>query len=284
MTANLSLMKLYESGASRGNSKSKLNPKLKNRIWGFESTLAVIDLTKTIANIEKASSLLTSLGQKKRQVLIVGVSKHLKSKIERYASLFKDSQMPYVNHRWLGGTLSNWPTVKKTLKTLEKIESMVANQEFYEALARKEQLSLIQKKEKISKFFNGLKSMKSNRPGAIIVIDASQNPIAIQEAEAIKIPVICLTNTNVLTLPENLNYTIVCNVNSLNTVDLVMDELAQGYNKGFQVALEQKEEAQKNNPTGNNQNYNNRNRSNDFRPRQNNYNNNSQNNYRSQNR
>lgn len=289
--SSLSLMKLYESGASRGNGKSKLNPKLKNNVWGFESTLAVIDLTKTISSIEKASALLKSMGQKKRQILVVGVSKHIKPKIAGYASGFKDSQMPYVNHRWLGGTLSNWPTVKKTLKTLEKIENMISNEEFFATLARKEQLSLMQKKEKISKFFDGLKAMKSNRPGAIIVIDAAQNPIAIEEAEAINIPVICLTNTNVLTLPQNLANVITCNVNSLNTVDLIIEELVQSYNSGFQLAIEQKEEAQKNNPTQPQNTTRQEGRSDsssrgDYRPRQNSQNsyNGGNNNYRTQNR
>ena len=114
----------------------------------MQNGLNIIDLAKTMESLENAKNLLAQVAEKRRQVLVVGISKHVRDLVPEYASSFGENQMPYVNHRWLGGTLTNWPTIKRTLKTLEKLESMMSDEKFFKSLARKEQLSLERKHEK----------------------------------------------------------------------------------------------------------------------------------------
>lgn len=234
----LSLANLYQLGTHRGNSKSKLNPKLKNRVYSFNNNLCTIDLVSTMDSIVKVKDLFQKLGHKKKQILIVGTSSHLTSKIPEYAKTFANGEMPYVNARWLGGTMTNWLTIKKNLKILEKLENIKNDEKFFGTLARNEQLSISRKIVKMSKFFCGLKTLKTNRPGAIIILDAAQNDIAIKEAELIGVPVVALTNTFIQTLPKNQSYTVLCNNNSINAVDFIVKELVDSYNLGLASAAE----------------------------------------------
>ena len=231
--SQVSLMSLYQVGAQRGNRKSRLNPRIKTSVFSVVNGLCMIDLVKTQNSVDICSDLLYKLGQKKKQVLLVGTSKHLQSKIEEYSLQFNEAPMPYVNSRWLGGTLSNWSTIKKTLKTLEKHQKIEDNKDFFSKLSKNEQLSIVRKKEKIMKFFNGLTNLKTSKPGALLIIDAGQNQIAISEAEKVGIPIIVLTNTSTSKLPKDLKYTIVCNINSAKAVDILVVKLIQAYNNGL---------------------------------------------------
>jgi small subunit ribosomal protein S2 len=234
----LSLANLYQLGTHRGNSKSKLNPKLKNKVHSFTNNLCTIDLVSTMDSIVKVKELLQKLGQKKKQVLLVGTSSHLSDLVVSSSKEFTNSDMPYVNVRWLGGTLTNWLTIKKNLKILEKLESIMSDEKFFANLARNEQLQISRKIDKMGKFFNGLKLLKTNRPGAIIIFDGAQNDIAIKEAQLVGIPVIVLTNTFIQTLPKNINYTVVCNNNSINAIEFILKEFIESYNQGTTIAAE----------------------------------------------
>lgn len=242
MNKQLSLMSLFEVGAHRGNKSSKLNPKLKKRVYGISSGLCLINLVETKNYIDNSSDLLYKLGQKKKQILIVCTSKHLKDQVVEFSSNFDNGPMPYVDNRWLGGTLSNWSTIKKTLKTLEKLENIESNTEFFSKLARNEQLRVSREKDKIKRFFGGLVNLKTNKPGAILLLDGSNNPITIQEADTVGVPVIVLTNTGILSLPKDLNNTIVCNISSINTVKVITDYLIDSYNQGLAAGLPQPKE------------------------------------------
>jgi small subunit ribosomal protein S2 len=232
-------MSLFEVGAHRGNKKSKLNPKLKSRVYGFNNNLCLINLVETNNSIEACAEMMYKLGQKRKQVLLVGTSKHIKDLVPDFAAKFQNGPMPYVDNRWLGGTLSNWSTIKKTLKTLEKLESYEENKEFFGKLARNEQLNIGRKKAKISKLFKGLVNLKNNRPGTVLILDANNNDIAIKESDGIKVPVLTISNTNTLSLPENLKYTIVSNTNSINSISLITDFLIEAYNEGLAAGIPQ---------------------------------------------
>ncbi len=232
-TSQISLMSLFTVGAHRGNKKSKLNPRLKSKVFGYDKGLCLINLVETKSSLDETLNLLTKLGQKRKQVLIVGTSKHLQQITRDFSTAFTGTQMPYVDTRWPGGTLTNYTTIKKTLKALEKLQSMESNKEFFEKLPKNQQLEIVEEREKKEKIFKGLVQLKNNKPGAVIVLDANENPIAIQEAELMNIPVIALTNTSTIKLPKNLDYTILCNINSIKTIELILEELAQSYNQGI---------------------------------------------------
>lgn len=245
-------MNLFELGTQRGNSRSKLNPKLKKRVFGFTQGLCIIDLVQTIDSISKTADFLSSLAEKKRQILLVGTSDHIKDSLSSYAAKFNSGLMPYINYRWLGGTLTNWSTIKKTLKTLEKLDNILENKEFFEKLSRNEQLNVIKKQERVAKFFAGLRPLRSNRPGAVIVVDGPNNAIAIKEAESVGVPVIVLTNTSIKILPKDLSNTITCNIHSISSVDFILNYLIESYNKGFAVGNEKRLLETENTPNSNN--------------------------------
>jgi len=230
-------MELFEVGAHRGNSRAKTNPRIRSKIHSFNAGISVINLVDTIDSIQKSCDLLKKIGSKKSQVLLVGTSNHIKHLVPEYASKFDSGTMPYIKNRWLGGTLTNWSTVKKTLKTFVKLESMEADESFFTKLAKNEQLRISRQREKISRFFDGLKSLKTNKPAAIIILDTSENSIAVKEANVAGIPIIALSNTNVKTLPKNISTTILCNTNSITTIEKVMDILIDSYNQGLKDSI-----------------------------------------------
>jgi small subunit ribosomal protein S2 len=244
-TNQLSLMSLFQVGAHRGNKKSKLNPRLKSKVFGYDKGLCLINLVDTKNSLETTTQLLTRLGQKNKQVLIVGTSKHLKELTVGFARKFI-SPMPYVDTRWPGGTLTNYTTIKKTLKALEKLQNIESNEEFFDKISKNQQLEIVREKEKKEKIFSGLVNLKNNRPGAVIVLDASENSIAIKEAEAMNIPVIALTNTSTVTLPKNLDYTVLCNIHSIKAIELILDQLVESYNSGSSSAVVVNEETKEN--------------------------------------
>jgi small subunit ribosomal protein S2 len=233
----LSLMSLFAAGTHRGNKKSKLNPRLKKFVYGVSNGLCLINLVETKNALEKCHELLFKLGQKRRQVLVVGTSKHLADLTKTYAGKFAAGEMPYVNYRWLGGTLTNWSTIKKTLKTLEKYQNMMDNKEFFGKLSRNEQLIIERDVEKLNKSFAGLMSLKNNRPGAMIVLEANENDVAIKEGDVMKVPVITLTNTGATTLSKDIAYTVVGNTHSIHATEMMLDSLVDSYNQGLAAAI-----------------------------------------------
>jgi small subunit ribosomal protein S2 len=238
-TNQITLMSLFETGAHRGNRRSKLNPRLKPKVYGFSKGLCLIDLAQTSTAVDNSVKLLNTLGTKKRQILVVGTSKHVSPLVKTTAEKFS-LPMPYVNNRWLGGTLTNWATIRKTLKNKEKLEKIISKEEFFSKLPRNEQLGIERELEKLRIIFDGLVNLKTNKPGAIIVLDADENEVAIKEAQKLKIPVIALTNTSTVFLPANATLpssTTVCiNTNSVKAVGLIFDKFVDSYNEGFKNA------------------------------------------------
>jgi small subunit ribosomal protein S2 len=245
MTKQISLMELFEVGAHRGNGRSKTNPKVRSNIHSFHNGVSIINLVGTIDSIQHACDLMYKIGASKKQVLLVGTSNHIKHLVPEYADKFSSGEMPYVKNRWLGGTLTNWSTIKKTLKTLVKLENIEADTSFFTKLAKNEQLRISRQKEKISRFFDGLKTLKSNKPKAILVLDMDENSIAVKEANVAGIPVIGLSNTKVDVLPKDNSTTIICNTNSIATIQKITDILIESYNEGLKNSVEKKVEAPK---------------------------------------
>lgn len=244
----ISLMDLYNVGAHRGNHKSRVNPSLKKYIHQFDtSSLAIIDLVKTIDKLDNLSNFFKKLGLRKKQIFIVGTSKYLKEYTGSLATSFGPNPTPYVNSRWLGGCITNWPTIKKTLKTLEKLESILNNAEFFGKLSRNEQLQVSREYQKKDVLFGGLKSLKTNKPGAIIVLDGQKNYTAILEAQTIGVPVIVFGNTNTKVLPKNLENLVVFNNTSLEAVQFVTNALSDAYSEGWSQSLTDVSVIKKNN-------------------------------------
>lgn len=234
MSTQISLMDLYNVGAQRGNHKSRVNPRLKKYIYQFDnSSIAVIDLVKTIESIEKVGEFFTKLGAKRKQIFVVGTSNYLKDYTKELSLKFGPNPAPYVNSRWLGGSITNWSTVKKTLKTVEKLENIINNKDFFDKLSRNEQLQTSREFEKKNVLFGGLKYLKNNKPGAILVLDGQKNYNAILEAQTTGVPVIVFGNTNTQILPKDMRNMIVFNNTSIEAVRLIAEILAVNYSDGM---------------------------------------------------
>jgi small subunit ribosomal protein S2 len=232
-SSKLSLMSLYEAGAHRGSHRSRMNPKLKRSIHKIDrNSLGVIDLVQTIEATDRAAQIMLAAGKKKKQILVVGTSKYITDYTVAVAAQFSQP-MPYVNYRWLGGLLTNWQTVRKTLKEIDKLENIINNVEFFNTLTSNEQLIKTREFNKKNNLFAGIRNLKSNRPGAVIVLDPAKNKTAILEAEANGVPVICFTNLNTILLPKDLSATITFNNTSLNAVKLIMEQLMSFYQDGI---------------------------------------------------
>lgn len=226
-------MNLFELGTHRGNSKAQVNAKLRSRIHSYKSGISIINLVDTISRIEECSQFFYEIGKKGKQILLVGTSKHLRDTLPELSAKYSSTPLPYVNRRWLGGTLTNWSTIKKTLKSLEKFEKIKENTTFFKGLAKNEQLSITKEIERTSRFFAGLKTLKNNKPGAIFLLDLNNNPIGVKESELMKIPIIGLTNTKSAVLPSDIDRVIVCNNNSVKSVEFIVDVLLGSYQRGL---------------------------------------------------
>jgi len=215
----ITLENLRKSGAHFGHITSKWNPKMKPYVFMKKNGIHIIDLEKTRKNIAEACSFLRDLVQKGGNVLFVGTKSQVKEIIQEEADR---CEMFYVVERWLGGTLTNFSTIKKSIRHLKKLEKM-KSKGYDEDLTKKEKLSLDRKRVKLSDLHRGIKNMR-RLPDALIVADAVDNDIAVKEAQKLDIPVVALTDTNAD--PSKIDYPIPCNDDSLKSSRLIISKLA----------------------------------------------------------
>jgi small subunit ribosomal protein S2 len=210
---------LLESGVHFGHQTKRWNPKMARFIFSERNGIHIIDLQKTSACIIEAYDAVRGVVKQGKSVLFVGTKKQAQQAIETEA---KRCGMPYVNHRWLGGMLTNFSTIKKSIATLKKIERM-ENDGTFNALTKKE-ISLLEKqKEKLEKNLGGIKDMKE-LPGAIFVIDTKKEAIAIAEATRLGIPVIAVVDTNCD--PTYITYPIPGNDDAIRAISLFVEIIA----------------------------------------------------------
>ena len=239
MSSNLSLMNLFQTGAQRGNSKSKLNPKLAKYVYTVKDQICFWDLVKVKQNIDKAVELMNKNGSKKRQILLVGTSHHVKGLVETMSKDFLNEEMPFVCNRWIGGTLTNRKTINISVNGIKKIESYEQNEKFYKNLTSNEKLNLKKTKDRSTRLFGGIRTLKSAKPGCVLIFDGADNSAAMKEAEILDIPLIVITNASTIYLPNKNTIIIPCNNNSIKTVELIAKELITGYNEGLKNFVEE---------------------------------------------
>ena len=239
MSSNLSLMNLFQTGAQRGNKKSKLNPKLAKYVYTVKDQICFWDLVKVKTNIDEAVALMNKNGSKKRQILLVGTSHHVKELVENLSKEFLNEEMPYVCNRWIGGTLTNRKTINISVNGIKKIESYEQNEKFYKNLTSNEKLILSKNKNRSNRLFGGIRTLKAAKPGCVVIFDGANNSSAMKEAEILGIPLIVVTNASTIYLPTKNTIIIPCNNNSIKTVELIAKELLLGYNEGLKSFVEE---------------------------------------------
>lgn len=222
---DISLLELLKTGAHFGHSTSKWNPKMKPYIYTVRAGVHILDLAKTKKALEKACGFAKDVALKGGVVLFVGTKKQSREMVRQSAIA---CGMPYVDIRWLGGTFTNFRTIQKTIKKLEKMENLKITGEI-DRYTKKERLMIERDIQKLTKLFEGIKQMK-RIPEAIFIADVKHDAIAVKEAKKAKVKVIGVVDTN--SSPEKIDYIIPANDDSTKTAGLIANTLSEAITEG----------------------------------------------------
>ena len=215
----VSMKELLEAGVHFGHQTKRWNPKMKDFIFGERNGIYIIDLQKTHRLLQDALQYAQDLAAQGKTILFVGTKRQAQEAVAEEA---QRAGMPYVNERWLGGLLTNFVTIRKSLDRLRELESMSTDGR-HERLTKKEVAQLEKERIKIEKNLKGIKGMK-NVPDAIFVIDTRKESIAVQEARKLKIPVIGIVDTNCD--PDEVDHVIPGNDDALRAIKLFAGRIA----------------------------------------------------------
>ncbi len=216
---------LLECGVHFGHQTRRWNPKMKRFIFGERKNIYIIDLQKTLRYFKYTYNVVKTAASEGQTIIFVGTKKQARSAVKEHA---ERCGMPYVSTRWLGGMLTNYPTMKKSIRKLEIIEQMEENGQI-ELLTKKEALMLIRKKEKLSAYLEGFRHMKK-LPEMMFVIDAVKEHIAVKEARRLGMKVVAPLDTNCD--PDVVDYPIPGNDDAIRSINLFCKEMAEAIIEG----------------------------------------------------
>lgn len=223
--AVVSIKNLLEAGVHFGHQTRRWNPKMRPYIFTERNGIYILDLQRTLRELDHSYSFVRSLASRGQQVLFVGTKKQAQEPVMGEASR---SGMPYVNHRWLGGMLTNFVTMRSRVQRMEELEAMELDGRMA-ALPKKEQLLLKKELDKLQANLDGVREMRE-LPGAIFVIDTKREDIAIKEAIRLRIPIIGLVDTNAD--PDEVDYVIPANDDAIRSVGLMCRVIADAVIEG----------------------------------------------------
>ncbi|WP_174613299.1 30S ribosomal protein S2 [Virgibacillus ihumii] len=215
----ISMKQLLEAGVHFGHQTRRWNPKMKKYIFTERNGIYIIDLQKTVKKVDEAYKYVKDLAANGGSILFVGTKKQAQESVRDEATR---SGMFYVNQRWLGGTLTNFQTIRKRINRLKDIERMEEDGTF-EVLPKKEVVDLLKEKDRLVKFLGGIKEM-NKLPDAMFVIDPRKERIAIAEAHKLNIPIIGIVDTNCD--PDEIDYVIPANDDAIRAVKLLTSKMA----------------------------------------------------------
>lgn len=223
----ISMKNLLEAGVHFGHQTRKWNPKMSPYVFTARNGIHIIDLQKTVQKAKEAYDALKRYSSQGKKILFVGTKKQARGAIEREA---KRCGMYYVSNRWLGGLLTNWNTVKKSIGRLKHLEKMLENNSFeQEARTKKEQLGLQRELEKLRKTLGGIKDM-NGIPDILFVIDPKKEEIAVKEAKSLGLKVFAVIDTNCD--PELIDYAIPGNDDAIRAITLFLETMANAIIEG----------------------------------------------------
>ncbi|RTE86993.1 MULTISPECIES: 30S ribosomal protein S2 [Gammaproteobacteria] len=223
--ANVSMRDMLKAGVHFGHQTRFWNPKMKPFIFGARNKIHIINLESTVPMFNKALGHLSQIGANNGKVLFVGTKRAASEQVETAA---KACGQYYVQHRWLGGMLTNWKTVRQSIKRLKDLETQSQDGTF-DKLTKKEALTLTREMQKLEKSLGGIKNM-GGLPDALFVIDADHEHIAIKEANNLGIPVIAVVDTN--SDPDGVDYVIPGNDDAIRAIQLYLNSAATAITEG----------------------------------------------------
>ncbi len=231
----ISMKQLLEAGVHFGHQMRRWDPKMKPYIFTDRNNIYIIDLQQTVKLVEAAYDIVREISSNGGNVLFVGTKKQAQESIKNEA---ERCGMYYINYRWLGGTLTNFDTIRKRVKRLHELEEMETNKMF-EILPKKEVISLKREKGKLEKVLTGIKDMEE-LPAVIFVVDPKKEKIAVAEAIKLSIPIVAIVDTNCN--PEEIDYVIPGNDDAIRAVKLLSSVIADAVIEGKKSTIEKETE------------------------------------------
>ncbi|MCB2407159.1 30S ribosomal protein S2 [Hymenobacter lucidus] len=239
MAQSTTYKELLDAGAHFGHLTRKWDPKMAPYIFMEKNGIHIIDLNKTLVSLEQAATAIRNIAKSGRKVMFVATKKQAQEIVTEEAKRLK---MPFVTDRWLGGMLTNFATVRKSLKKMSTIDKMVKENTAYAALAKRERLMLSREREKLERVLGGIADL-SRLPAALFVVDVKREHIAVKEAQKLGIPVfaICDTNSN----PELVDFPIPANDDASKSIALIVGIISKAIEDGLSERKVDKDEADK---------------------------------------
>ncbi|BCN93443.1 30S ribosomal protein S2 [Thiomicrorhabdus immobilis] len=223
--AKVTMRQMLEAGVHFGHQTRYWNPKMSEYIFGARNNIHIVNLEKTLPMFNDALNMMGGIAANKGKVLFVGTKKAARELVAQEA---QRCGMPYVDYRWLGGMLTNFKTIKQSIKRLKELETMEQDGTF-EKITKREALTLSRQKTKLELSLGGIKDMRA-MPDAIFIIDTGNEKIAIQEAQNLGIPVIGVVDTN--NDPRGVDYVIPGNDDAIRAISLYLSAAADAINEG----------------------------------------------------
>lgn len=238
----ISMKLLLEAGVHFGHQTNKWNPKMKQYIFGARNNIYIIDLQQTVGMFQTAYNFVVDTVSQGKEILFVGTKKQSQEAIKEEAVR---CGMPYVNQRWLGGMLTNFFTIKKSIDRLNTLTIMFSD-ESIKAFPKKEITKLQKEKEKLENVLGGIRNMKSH-PAAVFIVDPNREYITVNEAKKLKIPIVAIVDTNCD--PDDINYVIPGNDDAIRAIKLFASKFADAVLEG-KKRFEEKLNAESNKEAG----------------------------------
>src|SRR5579884_1898626 len=229
--ANITMKELLEAGVHFGHQTKRWNPKMKEFIFGERNGIYIIDLQKTLKMFKEASKFVADLTAEGKTILFVGTKRQAQDAIAEEAGRAGSF---YINQRWLGGLLTNWVTVQKSVKRLKELDDMATDGR-YELLPKKEVIKLERERKHLQANLAGIKNM-TRLPDAVFVIDSNKEQIAVREARKLGIPVVAVVDTTCD--PSEVDYVIPGNDDALRAIRLFASKIADSAAEGSQAATD----------------------------------------------
>lgn len=233
----ISMKSLLEAGVHFGHQTRRWNPKMRPYIFTERNGIYIIDLSQTVKMVDTAYNFVRELVEEGGEILFVGTKKQAQDAIGREA---RKCGMHYINQRWLGGTLTNYKTIRKRIDRLHELEKMEEDGRF-EVLPKKEVIKLRHEAERLEKFLGGIKDMK-RLPDAVYIVDPKKERIAVKEAQILGIPIISMIDTNCD--PDEIDYAIPGNDDAIRAVKLITETIANAVLEGKQGAQTEADEVE----------------------------------------
>src|SRR5688572_17650385 len=221
----VSMTQLLEAGVHFRHQTRRWNPKMRHFIFTERNGIHIIDLQQTVTRLDEAINFIRDTVAMGNEVLVIGTKKQARETVEMEA---ERANMPFVNNRWLGGTLANFRTIQGRVKHLHSLEGSVARGEF-SRLTKKEQLDINNEIERLNRYFGGIKHM-DRLPAAVFVIDTVKEAIAVAECDRLGIPIVSLVDTNCD--PDPITYPIPSNDDAIRAIKLILGKVADAAIEG----------------------------------------------------